>query len=101
MGWVSLTTDGHVTVSDVTGSGPYQSTLILEEADTGLYTCTASASPENFPFVTASDNGLEAVQVTVGEWLYTCIPCCKFPGSYHCGRSCRTGHILCSCCIYT
>ncbi len=66
-----LSTDGRVTVSGVTGSGPYQPTLTLsslEEADTGGYTCTASASPVNSTFVTASDESSTTVQVTVGKY---------------------------------
>ncbi len=67
-----LSTDGRVTVSGVTGSGPYQSTLTLsslEETDTGVYTCTASASPDNSTsFVTASDESSTTVQVTVGKY---------------------------------
>ncbi len=71
-----LSTDGRVTVSNVTGSGPYQSTLTLsslEEADTGVYTCTASASPDNSPFVTASNESSTTDNVTVGMCLtYVC-----------------------------
>ncbi len=66
-----LSGDGRGNVSGVTGSGPYQSTLTvssLEEADTGGYTCTASASPDNSPFVTASDESSTTVQVTVGKY---------------------------------
>ncbi len=66
-----LSTDGRVTVSGVTGSGPYQSTLTLsslEEADAGVYTCTASASPDNSPFVTASNESSTTKQVTVGKY---------------------------------
>ncbi len=73
-----LSTGGRVTVSDVTGSSPYHSSLILialEEADTGMYTCTASAGPDNSAFITASDGSSSTVQVTVGKHsVCTCTP---------------------------
>ncbi len=72
-----LSTGGRVTVSDVTGSSPYLSSLILialEEADTGMYMCTASAGPVNSAFVTASDASSSTLQVTVGKHsVCTCI----------------------------
>ncbi len=71
-----LFTDERVTVSGVTGSVPYQSTLTLsslEEADTGVYTCTASASPDNSHFVAASNESSTTDNVTVGMCLtYVC-----------------------------
>ncbi len=66
-----LSTDERVTVSGVTGSGPYQSTLTLsslEETDTGVYTCTASASPGNSPFNITSDESSTTEQVIVGKY---------------------------------
>ncbi len=64
-----LSTDGRVTVSDVTGSNPYKSTLTLSSlviSDTGTYTCTASVGPSS-PQVVASGDVTDAHTLTVGE----------------------------------
>ncbi len=57
-------------VSDVTGSGPYQSTLTLSSlitSDSGDYTCTASVSPDPpSPFLLASEVATDVHMATVG-----------------------------------
>ncbi len=67
-----LSTDGRVTVSDVTWSAPYKSTLNLSSlviSDTGRYTCTASVGPST-PQVVASGDVTDAHTITVGEEGY-------------------------------
>ncbi len=60
-----------VTVSDVTGSGPYQSTLTLSSlntSNTGLYTCTASAGPDvSTAHIVASENVTVSHTINVGK----------------------------------
>ncbi len=57
-------------VSDITGSGPYQSTLTLSSlttSDSGDYTCTASVSPDPpSPFLLASEVATDIHMATVG-----------------------------------
>ncbi len=56
-------------VTDVTGSGPYQSTLTLsvEKADAGVYSCTASVDPDpSSTFVLASTPGTSEYTLTIG-----------------------------------
>ncbi len=70
-----LSNGGHVTVSGVTGSGPYQSTLTLSPlvtSDTGGYTCTASVGTST-PQVVASGNATDTHTITVGKRMGT--PC--------------------------
>ncbi len=67
-----LSTDGRVTVSNMTVSAPYQSTLTLSSliiSDTGSYTCTASVGPSS-PQVVASGDVTYAHTITVGEEGY-------------------------------
>ncbi len=55
-------------VSDITGSGPYQSTLTLSSLTTsnsGLYTCTASV--DLAPLVVGSGDGTGSHTITVGK----------------------------------
>ncbi len=65
--------DGSITagVSDITGSGPYQSTLTLSSlttSDSGLYTCTASVDPAvSTPLVVGSGDGTGSHTITVGK----------------------------------
>ncbi len=76
-------TDG---VSDMTGSGPYQSTLTLSSlmtSDTGDYTCTASVGPSTPQVVyVASEDGTDTHTITVGKELghvhffHACIVSC-------------------------
>ena len=65
-----LSTGGHITVSDVTGSRPvYQSTVditSLEMSDSGAYTCTATASGNGTTFVTENQAATTTVQ-SVGK----------------------------------
>ncbi len=79
-----MSTPGRVTVSEVTGTGPFQSTLTLSSlttSDSGDYTCTATADPHDSPFVTASTSSAVAsisvgefssCSVSVTEWKLTC-----------------------------
>ncbi len=66
-----LSTGDRVTVSDVAGSGPYQSTLTLSSlitSNTGLYTCTASAGPDvSTPHIVASENVTVSRTINVGK----------------------------------
>ncbi len=64
-----LSNGGRVTVSGVTGSGPYQSTLTLSSlvtSDTGDYTCTASVGTST-PQVVASGDGTDTHTIAVGK----------------------------------
>ncbi len=65
-----LSTGDRVTVSDVTGSGPYQSTLTLSSlitSDTGVYTCTASAgSDASIAHLVASEDVADSHTITAG-----------------------------------
>ncbi len=57
-------------VSDVTGSGPYQSTLTLSSLTTsnsGDYTCTASVGPGDLMFINESEGSDTLVGITVGK----------------------------------
>ncbi len=66
-----LSYGGRVTVSGVTGSGPYQSTLTLSSlvtSDTGDYTCTASVDPST-PQVVASGDDTDTHTIAVGKEL--------------------------------
>ncbi len=57
-------------VSDMTGSGPYQSTLTLPSlttSDSGDYTCTASASSTD-PFVMASAQSSDTQTIAICRW---------------------------------
>ena len=66
-----LSPDGRITVSEVTGSRPTYQSIVnitsLEMSDSGPYTCTATASPDGTPFVTASEATSNTTQVTVGK----------------------------------
>ncbi len=56
-------------VTDVTGSGPYQSTatLSLDKADAGVYSCTASVDPDaSSTFVLASTPGTSGYTLSIG-----------------------------------
>ncbi len=57
-------------VSDITGTGPYQSTLTLSSLttyDSENYTCTASVSPDPpSPFLLASEVATDTHMATVG-----------------------------------
>ncbi len=76
-----LSNGGRVSVSGVTGSGPYQSTLTLSSlvtSDTGGYTCTASVDPST-PQVVASGDGTDDHTITIGKVLPLCmVLCCMF-----------------------
>ncbi len=64
-----LSNGGRVIVSEVTGSGPYQSTLTLSSlvtSDTGGYTCTASVGSST-PQVVPSEDVTNTVMITVGK----------------------------------
>ncbi len=57
-------------VSDITGSGPYQSTLTLSSlktSDSGDYSCNASASSTD-PFVMASAQSSDTQTITICRW---------------------------------
>ncbi len=66
-----LSTDGRVTVSDVTGSGPYMSILSLYSlgsSDMGSYTCFASVDPDpSTPHIVASGNVTDAHDIAIGK----------------------------------
>ena len=66
-----LSTGGHITVSDVTGSRPvYQSTVditSLEMSDSGAYTCTATASGNGTTFVTEGPGATTTTVQSVGK----------------------------------
>ncbi len=56
-------------VTDVTGSGPYQSTLTLsvEKSNAGVYSCTASVDPDtSSTFVLASTPGTSEYTLSIG-----------------------------------
>ncbi len=56
-------------VSDITGSGPYQSTLTLPSltaSDSGDYTCTASVSPDPPTLVLIGSSNQARTSITVG-----------------------------------
>ncbi len=57
-------------VSDIAGSGPYQSTLTLSTlttSDSGDHTCTASVSPDPpSPLLLASEEATDVHMATVG-----------------------------------
>ena len=58
------------TVPSAISNTTYQSIVnitSLEMSDTGPYTCTASASPDGTPFVTASEATSNTTQVAVGK----------------------------------
>ncbi len=68
-----LSTDGRVTLSDVTGSGPYKSILSLYSlgsSDMGSYTCIASVDPDpSTPhiYIVASGNVTDAHDIAIGK----------------------------------
>ncbi len=73
-----LSNGGRVTMSGVTGCGPYQSTLTLSSlitSDTGGYTCTASVGT-SAPQVVASGDGTDDHTIIVGKVLLLCMVFC-------------------------
>ena len=66
-----LSTDGRITVSEVTGSNTaFQSTVditSLEMSDSGAYTCVAAASGNGTTFVTEGSGSATTTVQSVGK----------------------------------
>ncbi len=88
-----MSTPEHITVSEVTESGPYQSTLTLSSlttSDFGDYNCTATADPCDSPFVTTSNEQSATQSVTVGKFSVCKVLLCDImllPGTADTQRS--------------